>query len=112
MVTASDEGVAMSDLAEPSPWASLTQQRPLMIGAGLAGLALLFLWLRRSDPRDQAARRLVRDWGDVDDVDDARAVVGSNLPTILQPVLLILLREVEAQVDRGFRELERRISRL
>ena len=103
---------ATPDLTQPSALADTGQQRMLLIGAGLAALALMVWWLRRPDPREQAARRLVRDWRRVDDMDDARDLVGSNLPAIAQPVLLILLREIEAQVDHGFRQLERKINRL
>jgi hypothetical protein len=103
---------ATPDLTQPSTLADTGQQRVLLIGAGLAALALMVWWLRRPDPREQAARRLVRDWRRVDDMHDARDLVGSNLPAIAQPVLLILLREIEAQVDHGFRQLERKINRL
>jgi hypothetical protein len=90
----------------------IMQQKGLLIGAGVAlGLFLLIL-KRRSAPEVKAARRLVRDWRKVDDADDVRDLLGSNLPTIVRPALLIALHEIERQVHNGFRNLERDIERL
>jgi len=88
------------------------QQKGLLIGVGVAfGLILLFL-RRRPAPEAKAARRLVRNWRNVDDADDARDLLGSNLPTIVRPALLIALHEIERQVHRGFQSLGREIERL
>ncbi len=90
----------------------LMQQKGLLIGGGVAlGLVLLLL-RRRAAPEQKAARRLVRDWRKVDDADDARDVLGSNLPTIVRPALLIGLHELERQVHKGFQSLARNIEHL
>jgi hypothetical protein len=75
------------------------------------GLFVLLL-RRRSAPEEQAARRLVRDWRKVDDAADVRDLLGSNLPTIVRPALLMALHEIERQVHKGFQNLERDIERL
>jgi hypothetical protein len=54
----------------------------------------------------------VRDWGKVDDIYDARDLLGSNVPAIVRPALLIVLSEIERQIKTGFRRLERTIQRL
>jgi hypothetical protein len=90
----------------------LMQQKGLLIGVGAVLLGLLFVRGRASKPEQKAARRLVRDWRHVDDPDDARDLLGENLPTILRPALLIALEEIERQVHRGFQKLEREIERL
>jgi hypothetical protein len=91
----------------------LLEQRGLLIGAGIAVAALL-LFMRRSGDSDeeQAARRLVRDWRHVDDADDARELLGSNVPVIIRPALLAVLEVIEEQIHQGFRRLERQIERL
>ena len=89
----------------------LMQQKWLIIGVGCF-LGALWLLSRRSAPEQQAARRLVRDWRHVDDVDDARDLLGDNVPTILKPALLSALEEIENQVHLRFRHLEREINRL
>ena len=87
-------------------------QRMLLIGVGLTICAiLLFLW-RRQAPEEQAARRMVRDLRRVDDVDAARDLLGSNVPVVMRPVLLMILEEIERQVDHAFRRLERAIEQL
>jgi hypothetical protein len=48
----------------------------------------------------------------VDDPDDARELLGENIPTILRPALLSALDEIENQVHRWFRQLEHEIERL
>jgi hypothetical protein len=71
--------------------------------------------MRRSgggSDEQQAARRLVRDWRKVDDADDARDLLGSNMPVILRPALLAILEVIEDQVEHGFRRLERQIQHL
>jgi hypothetical protein len=54
----------------------------------------------------------VRDWRNVDDAADVRNLIGSNLPPIVRPALLMALREIERQVHKGFQSLERDIERL
>jgi hypothetical protein len=88
----------------------LLQQKWLLIGVG-AFLAALWLFSRRPAPHEQAARRLVRDLRDVDDADDVRGVLGSNVPTLLRPALLIGLEEAQHQVHTLFRQLERQIEK-
>jgi hypothetical protein len=89
----------------------LMQQKGLLIGIGVVvGLALLLS--RRSAPEEKAARRLVRNWRHVDDAADVRDLLGENLPPIVRPALLALLEELQRQVHRGFRSLEREIERL
>jgi hypothetical protein len=88
------------------------QQKGLLIGLGLTVVAFLVLARRRSAPEKRAARRLVRDWRRVDDIRDARDLLGSNLPTVVRPVLLVVLGEIERQVHRGFDNIERDIRRL
>jgi hypothetical protein len=91
----------------------LLEQRGLLIGAGIALFALL-LFMRRSGGSDEeeAARRLVREWRHVDDADDARELLGSNVPVIMRPALLAVLEVIEDQVHQGFRRLERQVQRL
>ena len=101
-----------SEFTERTMWSDLLEQRALLIGVGATILALWFFLSRRQAPEEQAARRLVRDWRNVDDIGDARDLLGSNVPAILRPALLIVLAEIEAQVKRGFRRLERSIERL
>jgi hypothetical protein len=110
-------GTAPTDNYTPTEWTQqnmvgdLMQQKGLFIGLGMVLVA--FLYLRsRSRPEEQAARRLVRDWRHVDGPDDARGLLGENLPTILRPALLAGLEEIEHQVERGFLRLEREIERL
>jgi hypothetical protein len=93
--------------------ADVMQQKGMLIGVGaVVGLLLLIVMRRRSAPEEKAARRLVRDWRKVDDVADARDLLGSNLPTIVRPALLLALHEIERQVHKGFESLERDIERL
>ena len=68
--------------------------------------------LKVRDREEQAARRLVRDWRNVDDVTDVRDLLGDNLPTILRPALLTALEEIENIVHHWFRRAEREIQRL
>ena len=109
-----------TDTERPTP-SELTQrtmpwdmpQRPMLwAGACLALLALLLFRRRRGAPQRRAARHLVRDWRSVDDIDDARDLLGSNLPPILKPALVALLNEAEQHTHRWFRQMERRISKL
>jgi hypothetical protein len=107
------ERITPSELTERTALADLSQQRGLLIGVGAAVLAL-FLFARRRSANEQrkAARHLVRDWRDVDDVDDARDVLTSNVGPLLRPVLLMLLSETEEQLQRYFRRLEKSIEHL
>ena len=113
MATTSDsDRLTSSEFTQQTMWSDLTQQRWL-IGLGL-GLGTLFMFkmLRHEADQEQAARRLVRDWRKVDDVDDARDLLGENIPAILRPVLLLTLEEIERQVRKGFRRLEHQIQDL
>jgi hypothetical protein len=89
----------------------LMHQKGLLIGLGLA-IVGFFVFSRRPAPQEKAARRLVRDFRHVDDAGDLRDVLGSTLPTIVRPVLLLALEEIERQVHRGFDNLERELERL
>ncbi len=91
--------------------ADLMQQKNLLIGLGLLIGAFLLFRSRRA-PEEKAARRLVRDIRHVDDAGDVRNLLGENLPTIVRPALMIALGEIERQVQRGFRTLEREIERV
>lgn len=104
-------GMSASEWTQQSMLSDLMQQKWLLIGLG-AAVGLFMLVSRRSAPEEKAARRLVRDWRHVDDPDDARDLLGENVPTIVRPVLLAVLEEVQRQVHRGFRSLEREIERL
>jgi hypothetical protein len=107
------EPLTASQFTQTTMWSDLLAQRGLLIGAAV-GLVGLVWWLRRSSASDEeeAARRLVRDWRHVDDADDARDLVGSNLPVIFRPALLAILEVVQDQVHQGFRQLERQVERL
>ena len=107
----SSNGLTASEWTQQSMLSDLRQQKGLLIGIG-AVIGLVLLLSRRSAPEEKAARRLVRDWRHVDDRDDVRDLLGENLPPIVRPVLLALLEEIERQVHRGFRSLEREIERL
>ena len=107
----SSNGLTASEWTQKSMLSDLMQQKWLLIGLG-AAVGLFMLVSRRSAPEEKAARRLVRDWRQVDDPDDARDLLGENIPTIVRPVLLAVLEEVERQVHRGFRSMEREIERL
>jgi hypothetical protein len=101
-----------SDWTQKSMLDDLADQKWLLIGTGCL-IGAIWLWAsRRAGPEEKAARRLVRDWRHVDDVDAARDLLGSNVPTILKPALLSALEEIENQVHRWFRQLERNIRRL
>jgi hypothetical protein len=107
-----------SDHFTPTDWtkqtmfSDLMQQKWLLIGAGcMLGIVVLFMG-RRPAPEEEAARRLVRDWRKVDDADDVRDLLGSNVPAIVRPALLLVLHEIERQVHKGFESLERDIERL
>jgi hypothetical protein len=90
----------------------LTQQKGFLIGAGIAVGLTLFMLSRRRPAHEQAARRLVRDWRNIDDAEDARDLLGENIPKILRPVLLSALEEIQEQVHQLFGRMEREIRRL
>ena len=100
-----------SEWTQQNMLTDLMQQKWLLVGVGCFIVAL---WLvsRRKAPEEQAARRLVRDWRHVDDPEDARELLSENVPTILRPALLSTLEEIERQVHRWFRDVEREIERL
>jgi hypothetical protein len=107
----SSNGLTASEWTQQSMLSDLMQQKGLLIGLGVV-VGLFVLLSRRSAPEEKAARRLVRDWRHVDDADDARELLGQHVPTIIRPVLLTVLEEVERQVHRVFRSLERQIEGL
>ena len=111
-MASTSEDYSASDWTQQSMLNDLMQQKWLLAG-GAAFIAALWLFSRRrSAPEEQAARRLVRDWRNVDDVTDVRDILGDNLPTILRPALLTALDEIENIVHRWFRQAEREIQRL
>jgi hypothetical protein len=105
------EPYTASDWTQQSMLGDLMQQKWLLVGAGVV-IAGLWLVSRRSQSQEHAARRLVRDWTKVDDPDDARNLLGENVPVIMRPVLLSALEELERLVHRWFAHLEREIERL
>ena len=106
------QSLGHSDLTQQTMLSDLRQQPMLLAGAAVGLVVLLLFFLRRKPSREQAARHLVRDWRGVDDPDDARDVLASNLPAILRPALEVMLDEAEDLVHRWFRQLERAINRL
>jgi hypothetical protein len=110
--TSSADRFPSTDWSQPTLLSEVMQQKGLLIGLGLTVVAFLVLARRRSAPETRAVRRLVRDWRRVDDIRDARDLLGSNLPTVVRPVLLVVLGEIERQVHRGFDNIERDIRRL
>jgi hypothetical protein len=100
-----------SEWTQQTMLGDLASQKWLWVGAACS-VGALWLWSRRKGPEEKAAQRLVRDWRHVDDVDDARDLLGSNVPTILKPALLTGLEEIEDQVHAMFRRVEREINRL
>ena len=110
-MSSSDQGYSASEWTQQGMLGDVMQQKWLWVGVGGFLVAVWFLSRRRA-PEEQAARRLVRDWRHVDDPDDLRDLLGSNVPTILRPALLTALEELEDQVHEWFRRAEREISRL
>jgi hypothetical protein len=110
--TPESERLTSSEFTQQTMLSDLTHQRWL-IGIGIAlGAMILFRLFRRPPEHEEAARRLVRDWRKVDDVYDARDLLGKNVPAVLRPALLLILQEIERQVHRGIRRLERTIEHL
>ncbi len=110
-MSSTDQGYSASEWTQQSMVGDLMHQKWLWVGVG-GVLVAVFLLSRRSAPQEKAARRLVRDWRHVDDPDDVRDLLGSNVPTILRPALLTALEEIEDQVHAWFRRAEREINRL
>ena len=111
MSSSGTEGFSASEWTQHSMLNDVMQQKWLWVGVG-GFLFALWLLSRRSAPEEEAARRLVRDWRHVDDPDDVRDLLGTNVPTILKPALLAAVEEIEDQVHRWFRRAEREINRL
>ncbi len=111
MASSTSDQYTASAWTQQSMMGDVMQQKWLLIGLGCA-VGALWLWSRRKAPEEEAARRLVRDWRNVDDVDDVRELLGSNVPTVLRPALLSALEEIEDYVHHWFRRLERDINRL
>ena len=117
MTTSSTSGPTSSSSYTASEWTQhsmlgdLLQQKGLLIGLGVA-IGLFLLLRGRAKPEEKAARKLVRDWRNVDDPGDVRDLLGENIPPIIKPALLMALAELERQVDVGFRRLERQIEHL
>jgi hypothetical protein len=101
-----------SEWTQRSMFDDLLQQKGLLIGIGVAVGLFLLLRGRSRRPEEKAARNLVREWRHVDDPGDVRDLLGENIPPIMKPALLMALAEIERQVERGFRRLERQIERL
>jgi hypothetical protein len=110
-MSTTSERFPATDWTQQTVLSEVMQQKSLLIGLGLAAAAF-FAFSRRSAPQEKAARRLVRDMRHVDDAGDVRDLLGSNLPTIVRPVLLLALEELERQVHKGFLRLEREIEQL
>jgi hypothetical protein len=110
-MSSTDQGYTASEWTQQSMVGDLMQQKWLWIGVG-GFVAAVWLLSRRSAPEEKAARRLVRDWRHVDDPEDVRDLLGSNVPTILRPALLTALEELEDQVHQWFRRAEREINHL
>src|SRR6478736_10202148 len=110
-MASTSEDYSASEWTQRSLLNDLLQQKWLIAGAAVF-IGALWLFTRRSAPQEQAARRLVRDWRNVDDPNDVRELLGDNLPPILRPALLSALEEMENIVHRWFRQLEREIQRL
>jgi hypothetical protein len=109
----SSERLTANQFTQQTMLSDLMQQRGLLIGIAVAAGALWF-FMRGSGKgaEEKAARRMVRDMRHVDDPDDVRNVLGSNLPTIVRPVLLIVLQELERQISLGFRRAEKQVARM
>lgn len=110
-MASTSEDYSASEWTQRSLLNDLLQQKWLIAGAAVF-IGALWLFTRRSAPQEQAARRLVRDWRNVDDPNDVRELLGDNLPPILRPALLSALEEIENIVHRWFRQLEREVQRL
>ena len=106
------DSYSATEWTQQSMLGDFSQQKWLIVGAACFVGAFVLWSMRRKAPEEEAARRLVRDWRHVDDVDDARDLLGSNVPTIFKPVLLTALEEIEEQVHHWFRRAEKEINHL
>jgi hypothetical protein len=111
-MTYQTESLSPSELTQKTMLSDLKQQPMVWAGAALAVVALALFWSRRQPSQEVAARHLVRDWRGVDDVSDARDLLGSNVPIILRPALLAGLEALEGQVQVWFRQAERALTRM
>jgi hypothetical protein len=111
-MTYQTESLSPSELTQKTMLSDLKQQPMLWGGAALAVVALVLFWTRRQPSQQDAARHLVRDWRGVDDVDDARDLLGANVPIILRPALLAGLEALEGQVETWFRQAERALMKM
>ena len=109
--TSPSDSFTASELTQQTMLSDLMQQKGLLIGLGVV-IGAFMLFRPRSAPEEKAARRLVRDMRHVDDADDVRSLLGDNLPTIVRPALMTALNEIERQVHKGFRTLEKEIEHL
>jgi hypothetical protein len=109
--SSSSDNFTPSELTQQTMLSDLMQQKGLLIGLGVV-IGAVLLFRPRSAPEEKAARRLVRDIRRVDHADDVRSLLGDNLPTIARPALLTALNEIERQVHKGFRMLEKEIEHL
>jgi hypothetical protein len=109
--TPASEHLTSSEFTQRTMLSDMTQQRWL-IGVGIGIVVLLMMRMRQAPEQERAARRLVRDLRNIDDIGSARDLFGSEVPTILRPALLLVFEEIERQTHRFFRNLERSIERL
>jgi len=98
-----------SEWTQQNMLSDVMQQKMVLIGAGCF-IGALFLLSRRVRARRTGGAPLIRDFRHVDDAADVRDLLGENVPTILKPVLLSAVEELERQVARWFRQLEREIN--
>lgn len=101
-----------SEWTQQSMLGDLSQQKWLIVGAACFVGAVVLWASRRKAPQEEAARRLVRDWRHVDDAEDVRDLLGSNVPRVFKPAMLTALEEIEDLVHKWFRQAEREIKRL
>src|SRR5437763_17055457 len=94
MTSGSDQFTA-SEWTQRNLLNDVMQQKWLLVGAGFF-IGALWLWSRRSAPEEEAARRLVRDLRNVDDPEDARELLGSDVPNLPPPRRLPAPRELQA----------------
>src|SRR5690349_19985897 len=101
-MTYETESLTPSELTQKTMLSDLQQQPMVWAGAGLAVLAVVLWWTRREPAQQSATRHLVRDWRSVDDEDDARDLLGSNVPVIIRPALLAGLGAAEDRIHTWF----------
>jgi hypothetical protein len=106
------ERLTPSELTQRTMFEDMRQQPMVWAGLGVAVVAVVLFWVRRGQSQERAARHLVRDWRHVDDIHDARDLLGSNVPAVVRPALMVLLHEAEDYVDHWFRQMERALNRM